>query len=84
MSGTSVDFVPMVLFVESHALVKQTQPDSMPLAQDKEKAEKGERIAENVRYGEAISEHGFGGETTGISGSVNQGMRQVTESADLF
>jgi hypothetical protein len=26
-----------------------------------------------MRYGEAISEHGFGGETVGNSGSANQG-----------
>ncbi|KAG0646266.1 hypothetical protein D0Z07_8260 [Hyphodiscus hymeniophilus] len=39
----------------------------------REKKERGEKTAENVRYGEAISEHGFGGETVGNSGSANQG-----------
>lgn len=38
-----------------------------------EKTERGERTAENVRYGEAISEHGFGGETTNDVGKATQG-----------
>jgi len=38
-----------------------------------EKSAKGEKTAENTRYGEAISEHGFGGETTGNSGDAQQG-----------
>jgi hypothetical protein len=29
-------------------------------------------VAENVRYGEAIGEHGLGGETTDNSGNVQQ------------
>ncbi len=32
--------------------------------------ERGEQTAENIRYGEAISEHGFGGETLGNSGEA--------------
>ena len=35
--------------------------------------ERGEHTAENIRYGEAISEHGFGGETLGNTGEANQG-----------
>ena len=35
--------------------------------------ERGEQTAENVRYGEALSEHGFGGETTTNSGQSGQG-----------
>ncbi|MCJ1259397.1 hypothetical protein MMC24_007234 [Lignoscripta atroalba] len=54
--------------------VEETQPDSVPSEKHQAKAERGEKTAENVRYGEAISEHGFGGETTGNSGSANQGM----------
>jgi hypothetical protein len=42
-------------------------------AVEKEKRERGEKTAENIRYGEAIREHGFGGETTGNEGEVNQG-----------
>lgn len=33
--------------------------------------ERGETTAENIRYGEAISEHGFGGETVGNSGEAD-------------
>jgi len=39
----------------------------------KDKAARGEKTAENVRYGEAISEHGFGGETIGNTGEAQQG-----------
>lgn len=38
-----------------------------------ERKERGERTAEKIRYGEAISEHGFGGETVGNEAEVNQG-----------
>jgi len=34
---------------------------------------KGDRTAEKTRYGEALSEHGFGGETTGNSGDAQHG-----------
>jgi hypothetical protein len=33
---------------------------------------RGGRTAENIRYSEAISEHGFGGETKNIAGSAEQ------------
>jgi hypothetical protein len=42
---------------------------------------RGERTAENMRYGEAISEHGFGGETTGNSGDSQQGGYGRTEKS---
>jgi len=51
----------------------QTELDSKSSEQQQEKNERGEKTAENIRYGEAISEHGFGGETTGNSGQANQG-----------
>jgi len=51
----------------------QTEVDSKSSEQQQEKNERGEKTAENIRYGEAISEHGFGGETTGNSGQANQG-----------
>lgn len=42
------------------------------------KREKGEKkTAENVRYGQNLSESGFGGETTASGGSASQG--KVTE-----
>jgi len=34
-------------------------------------ASRGEKTAGNIRYGEAISEHGFGGETVGNTGVAN-------------
>ncbi|KAI9804586.1 MAG: hypothetical protein M1833_006659 [Piccolia ochrophora] len=42
-------------------------------AQADEHAAKGERKAENVRYGQAISEGGMGGETTTNEGAAGQG-----------
>ena len=46
----------------------------MPSQQEQEKSKRGNKTAENTRYGEAISEHGFGGETTTSSGGANQGL----------
>lgn len=48
----------------------------------RKKSARGEKTAENVRYGEAISEHGFGGETTGISGEAHQGGYGRVEGED--
>lgn len=49
-----------------------------------EKRERGEKTAENIRYGEAISEHGMGGETVGNTGGVNPlgGEESVEEKGD--
>jgi hypothetical protein len=49
-----------------------------------EKRERGEKTAENIRYGEAISEHGMGGETVGNSRGVNPsgGEESVEEKGD--
>ena len=52
---------------------EETQPDVVDSQLSQEKNERGEKTAENIRYGESLSEHGFGGETTGKSGSANQG-----------
>lgn len=43
---------------------------------------RGEQTAENIRYGEAISEHGFGGKTIGNSGSAEQGGYGRTEGIE--
>ncbi|MCJ1241512.1 hypothetical protein MMC14_009517 [Varicellaria rhodocarpa] len=51
---------------------EETQPDVVDSQLSQEKNERGEKTAENIRYGESLSEHGFGGETTGKSGSANQ------------
>ena len=45
--------------------------------QEQAKAEQGERIAEDARYGQAISEEGFGGMTTEGSSDGNQGMFDI-------
>ena len=50
-----------------------SQNDTVESQQQAQKAERGEKTAENIRYGEALSEHGMGGETTGNSGRANQG-----------
>jgi hypothetical protein len=50
-----------------------SNPTEASQVSQKEKAERGEKTAENVRYGEAIREHGFGGETVGNSGGVEEG-----------
>jgi hypothetical protein len=44
-------------------ITKQAQQDKLA---------RGERTAENIQYGEAISEHGFGGATTNIAGFAEQ------------
>ena len=35
--------------------------------------EKGEKTAENIRYGQNISESGMGGKTTDVEGGAQQG-----------
>lgn len=40
---------------------------------DQQKQEKGEKTAENIRYGQNVSESGVGGETTNSDGTANQG-----------
>jgi len=62
-----------------HKQLRKTDPSSEEPTEawqqaSREKEERGERTAENVRYGEAISEHGFGGETTGNGGSAERGV----------
>ncbi|KAG4435364.1 hypothetical protein IFR05_009150 [Cadophora sp. M221] len=44
-----------------------------------QKQERGDKTAENVRYGEAISEHGFGGETVGNSGKADDAGQTSSE-----
>ncbi|KAL9598248.1 MAG: hypothetical protein Q9219_004607 [cf. Caloplaca sp. 3 TL-2023] len=54
-------------------LEPETQPDAIAEQQKQDKAERGARTAENVRYGQTISEGGMGGKTTEAGGSANQG-----------
>lgn len=54
-------------------LEEETQPDAVTSQQEQQKAERGEKTAENVRYGQSISEGGMGGKTTEAGGTANQG-----------
>ncbi|KAL2040989.1 hypothetical protein N7G274_006447 [Stereocaulon virgatum] len=51
----------------------ETQIDAVDSEQAKQQAERREKTAENVRYGQTISEGGMGGKTTEAGGSANQG-----------
>lgn len=62
------------------SIEEDTQSDAVPSQTQQEKGKRGEKTAENIRYGEAISEHGFGGETTGSSGVANQGRQKSSSS----
>ena len=53
--------------------LKDPNPNEAKQQLAQQKRERGEQTAENIRYGEAISEHGFGGQTVGNSGKANQG-----------
>lgn len=50
----------------------ETAVDFQPKAAANEKAQRGEKTAENIRYGQSISESGVGGFTTTSSGSAAQ------------
>ena len=58
-----------------HALATdaETQVDAVDEQQEQEKADRGARTADNVRYGQNISEGGMGGKTTQGQGGANQG-----------
>ncbi|CAO1604579.1 hypothetical protein XANCAGTX0491_008125 [Xanthoria calcicola] len=51
----------------------ETQTDAVQEQQDQDRAARGARTAENVRYGQTISEGGMGGKTTEAGGTANQG-----------
>ncbi|KAF6237878.1 hypothetical protein HO173_004079 [Letharia columbiana] len=67
---------------------EETQPDAVTSQQEQQKAERGAKTAENVRYGQTISEGGMGGKTTEAGGSANQdgfgplGAQGGTEDAE--
>ncbi|CAF9928364.1 MAG: hypothetical protein ALECFALPRED_004009 [Alectoria fallacina] len=58
----------------------ETQPDAVTAHQAQQKAERGEKTAENMRYGQAISEGGMGGKTTEARGSANQDNFGATDA----
>lgn len=65
----------------------QTAVDVQPEAAAKEKAEKGLKTAENIRYGQGISETGAGGFTSTSSGAAaaegfGRQKEQVDDTAD--
>jgi hypothetical protein len=51
----------LVFFISYKSCTDSADAEASDEAQQK-RLERGEQTAENVRYGEAISEHGFGGE----------------------
>lgn len=51
------------LDVHSSSLAKDTQPSTESAQEQEERARQGEKTAENVSYGQAVSEQGFGGKT---------------------
>ena len=71
---------------QSNIVIKLISTDSEPTEATQQaaaqKQARGEQTAENRRYGEAISEHGFGGETTTNSGDVGVGSRDGEELRD--
>lgn len=52
----------------------ETQVDAVDSQQEEQKAARGRKTAENVSYGQNISEVGMGGKTMEASGNANQGM----------
>ena len=61
----------------------ETQPDAVKEQQEQDKADRGARTAENVRYGQTISEGGIGGKTTEAGGSANQGSLSLCSTTQL-
>jgi hypothetical protein len=47
------------------------------LRTDADKTARGEQTAENIRFGESISEHGFGGETGPKHGGAGLGTQET-------
>ena len=47
--------------------------DAVDSQQEQQKASRGAKTAENMRYGQSISESGMGGKTTESEGTANQG-----------
>ncbi|KAK6430213.1 hypothetical protein LTR95_013634 [Oleoguttula sp. CCFEE 5521] len=52
---------------------EHTKPGNESVVADQQKAERGEKTAENIRYGQKLSEEGFGGVTTGQEGGAGVG-----------
>ena len=52
--------------------------------QKKELQERGAKTAENIRYGQSISEHGYGGNTIDNSGKAGQEGTVSTHIKDPY
>lgn len=59
--------------MKKSTLEEKTQPDAVTSPKEQQKAERAEKMAENVRYGQTISEGGMGDKATKDGGSTNQG-----------
>lgn len=61
-----------------------TDPDErnelLQSQQSQETAERGAKTAENIRYGQNVSEQGMGGKTTEAEGAANQGAQLAWSS----
>jgi len=76
--GEQTQYEGINTFTQSHSKSSGEFSDSPETTEadrqaSSDKSERGDKTAENMRYGEAISEHGFGGETTNDNGKATQG-----------
>ncbi|APA11842.1 hypothetical protein sscle_08g066120 [Sclerotinia sclerotiorum 1980 UF-70] len=84
--GENTQYESQNTFTQSHAKDQgtfgdSTGPTEATLQKNAEHKARGEQTAENIRFGEAISEHGFGGETVGNSRGVG-GVGEKEETDD--
>ncbi|KAM0806316.1 hypothetical protein BDR22DRAFT_828448 [Usnea florida] len=61
---------------------EEAEVDAVNSQQQQQKAQRGEKIAENVRYGQKISEEGMGGMTTEAGRNANQGGFGATDAQE--
>ncbi|KAN0112663.1 hypothetical protein V8E51_005614 [Hyaloscypha variabilis] len=75
--GENTQYESASTFTQPHAKSQgqfsDPNPNEAKQQLQQHRRERGEQTAENIRYGEATSEHGFGGETVGNSREANQG-----------
>ncbi|KAL8667104.1 MAG: hypothetical protein Q9202_001026 [Teloschistes flavicans] len=61
----------------------ETQSDAVVEQQQQKKADRGAQPAENIRYGQTISEGGMGGKTTEASGGYGStDIQSAQDSAE--
>ena len=73
MVSSSHDCFPLKSLPLTWHLDVETQVDATDSQQEEQTSEKGTKAAENIRYGQNISESGMGGMTTEAQGNANQG-----------